>query len=267
MGKKEEDKSQELYDLLSQQETNRFSPKQLKKILEKEKRELKEETYFKTLQKEKGLKGKILDIGCGYGRCMYFLGIQKYTGTDISEGFLKLGRKIFPSAKFIKMDARKLNFKENSFDTIFMFETIEHIPNYNLALKEVYRVLKKEGSFIITTPNKLKWLLFPIYYILPAKSRPWGLYLIGTISKKEKETYIKDLEVEEKIGQKEHVKMFSPNELAKALKKEGFTIQSINKYRTCLDGRVSKKFIDSKFYQNFLKKILPCESIMIVCSK
>jgi len=265
--KKFKDKSKELYNLLAEQTSSRYNLPELKRTMDEVKESISEESYFKTLRDTVKVKGKVLEIGCGYGMCMHILDVKKYVGMDISDGFLKFGRKIFPSAKFIEGDARQLNFKDETFDFVFMFETIEHIPDYKLALKEVHRVLKKGGTFVITTPNKLKWLIFPIYYLLPARCRPWGLYLFGTMSKKGRDIYLEDIAVEEKAGQKEHVKMFSPNELRNELKKEGFIIKRVDRYRTCLDGRISEKFIKSKFYQKMLKKILPCESFMILCSK
>ncbi len=262
------DKSKKLYNTLARQTLSRYNLSVLKKMLNQDKKLIKVKgNYFHTIYNEIKRKGKVLDIGCGYGRCMYILGVKKYVGIDISKGFLKIGRKLFPSVKFIQMDARQLKFKEETFDSIFMFEIIEHLLDYKSALKECYRVLKKNGTFIITTPNKLKWIVFPLYYILPAEARPWGLYLMGRKSKKERDSYLKDLNIEREIGQKEHVKMFSPNELKRALIKEGFIIKQINKYGTCLDGRVPKQFIESKFYKKILKRILPCESFVIICRK
>lgn len=263
-----EDKSKKLYNILARRTLSKHNLPVLKKMLVQDKKLINaEKSYFYTIHNEIKIKGKILDIGCGYGRCMYILGVKRYIGTDISDGFLKIGRKLFPSVKFIQMDARQLKFKDETFDFVSLFETIEHIPNYKLALKECYRVLKKNGTFIITTPNKFKWIFFPLYYILPAEARPWGLYLIGMKSKKERDNYLEDLSTEKKIGQKEHIKMFFPNELKRELVKEGFVIKQINKYKTCLDGRVSKQFIESKFYKKILRRILPCESFVIICKK
>ena len=53
-------------------------------------------------------------------------------------------------------DATKLSFDNELFDVIISFETIEHFDanqrdNY---LKELYRILKKDGILIISTPNR-----------------------------------------------------------------------------------------------------------------
>lgn len=263
-----EDKSKKLYNTLAKQTLSRYKLPVLKKMLNQDKRLIKVKgNYFHTIHNEIKIRGKVLEIGCGYGRCMHILDVKKYLGMDISKEFLKIGRKLFPAVKFIQGDAKQLKFKEKTFNFIFMFETIEHLLDYKLALKECYRILKKDGTFIITTPNKLKWIIFPLYYMLPMEARPWGLYLVGWKSKKERDNYLEDLNIERKIGQKEHVKMFSSNELKKALVKEGFVVKQINKYGTCVEGRVPKQFIESKFYKKILKRILPCESFVIICKK
>jgi len=262
------DKSKKLYDALAEITILRYKLRDLRRALNQDKELIKNpDNYFYTIHNKIKVNGNILDIGCGYGRCMYILGIKKYIGIDVSNGFIKIARKLFPSVKFMQMDSRQLEFKEGTFDFVFMFETIEHIPDYKLALKEIYRVLKKDGIFIITTPNKLKWIIFPPYYILPAKARPWILYLIGKQSKKDRNNYLKDLNIEKQIGQKEHVKMFSPNELKRVLNKGGFIIKQIKKYRTVLDERVPKWCIKTKVYKEYLKQILPCEEFMIVAKK
>ncbi|MCK4348488.1 MAG: methyltransferase domain-containing protein [Thermoplasmatales archaeon] len=52
-------------------------------------------------------------------------------------------------------DIKELPFKDNSFQKIFAFDCVEHLPleEVPLALKEINRVLKKEGHAIIKVPN------------------------------------------------------------------------------------------------------------------
>lgn len=42
----------------------------------------------------------------------------------------------------------------NSFDFVISFQVIEHIQNDSAYVKEIHRVLKPGGKFIVTTPNK-----------------------------------------------------------------------------------------------------------------
>ena len=98
--------------------------------------------------------GRILDVGCG--SYPYFLTTTKFKekyGIDPSVNLslvkdkgiflrkIKIGQIIFP-------------FKDNFFDTVTMLAVFEHIEHDELqfVIKEIYRVLKKDGIFIITTP-------------------------------------------------------------------------------------------------------------------
>jgi SAM-dependent methyltransferase len=49
----------------------------------------------------------------------------------------------------IQADARKLPFPDSSFDTVIEMNTFHHIENYEKAVAEAYRVLKKGGKFHI----------------------------------------------------------------------------------------------------------------------
>jgi ubiquinone/menaquinone biosynthesis C-methylase UbiE len=52
------------------------------------------------------------------------------------------------------MDARDLRFADASFDLVYSFHALEHIPNPQLALSEMARVLRPSGTYLIGTPNK-----------------------------------------------------------------------------------------------------------------
>lgn len=51
-----------------------------------------------------------------------------------------------------------LPFNEREFDVVLCFETIEHVSEPDIFIKELGRVIKKEGQMILTTPNPL-WRL------------------------------------------------------------------------------------------------------------
>ena len=58
---------------------------------------------------------------------------------------------------FICADAHRLPFKEKIFDKVCMYEVIEHLENPLLCLKEIYRVLRKNGILEVSTPNVFHW--------------------------------------------------------------------------------------------------------------
>lgn len=98
--------------------------------------------------------GKVLEIGCGnsHGAKLinkYFKPKEIY-GIDLDEKMIKFARKNkLPNTSFNVGDATKLDFKSNSLDGIFVFAVLHHIPNWEKALDEIHRVLKKDGQIFI----------------------------------------------------------------------------------------------------------------------
>lgn len=99
---------------------------------------------------------KILDLGCANGR-FYELFKSKstdYYGIDISEELVKIASSRYPEGKFQVADSLNLSFEDNFFDKGYCFAVLHHFPSKELRLqlfKEVKRVLKPGGIFIITT--------------------------------------------------------------------------------------------------------------------
>ncbi len=52
----------------------------------------------------------------------------------------------------VKMDIQDIPFADNTFNVVMCNHVMEHIPNENKALREVYRVLKKGGWAILQVP-------------------------------------------------------------------------------------------------------------------
>lgn len=106
---------------------------------------------------------KILDIGCGFG---WFelnaldRGVKQIAGIEITNEDLKAARQIKDKRTIFKVGgALELPFEDNSFDTVVAWEVIEHIPKNTETqmFKEVKRVLKKKGSFYLSTPYDSFW--------------------------------------------------------------------------------------------------------------
>lgn len=109
----------------------------------------------------KYLKGKkkVLDVGCGAGTIDFYLANKGYdvTGVDISENAIKscietgenLGLK---NVQFKQVDFPQETINEK-FDFIIFSEVIEHLEDDQLALGQIYKLLKKRGILILTTPS------------------------------------------------------------------------------------------------------------------
>lgn len=103
----------------------------------------------------------VLDVACGAGTGSRYLvskGARKVVGVDISEDAIreaKTWNERGNGAEFVLSDAESLPLPSNSFDVVVSFETIEHLKEPERFLLECKRLLKKEGIFICSTPNKM----------------------------------------------------------------------------------------------------------------
>lgn len=59
------------------------------------------------------------------------------------------------NVEFHLMSADKLLFENDSFDAVIMIEVLEHVIDDEKTIAEINRVLKSNGKFIVTAPNKL----------------------------------------------------------------------------------------------------------------
>jgi ubiquinone/menaquinone biosynthesis C-methylase UbiE len=102
----------------------------------------------------------VLDCACGIGYGAFLLatkgGASKVVGVDIVDEAIRMAnehyRNINLSYKLIAPSL--LPFEDKSFDTVVSFETIEHADSPRQFLVELKRVLKEDGTLVISTPNK-----------------------------------------------------------------------------------------------------------------
>lgn len=95
----------------------------------------------------------VLEIGCGLGILLSLLKAKNKYGVESNEFAINKCKEKGINARFHD-DVYNLPFDDNFFDVVIMNESIEHIHNVDRLTKEVKRILKGEGKFIITTPNK-----------------------------------------------------------------------------------------------------------------
>lgn len=113
----------------------------------------------------------VLDVGCGTGYGIHRLSnkAREAVGIDIwKEGIYYCHHEYGEKTLFLSASGFHLPFMDNSFDLVVSFQVIEHINpdmviNY---LEEINRVLKNNGIFIVSTPNR-KIRLLPF-------QKPWN---------------------------------------------------------------------------------------------
>lgn len=96
--------------------------------------------------------GDVLEIGTGTGygikwlapKSKRFITIDK----DMPEALCQHAK-----SEFYQMEVPPIDFDSNSFDYVVAFQVIEHIEDDMQFVREVARVLRPEGKFIVTTPN------------------------------------------------------------------------------------------------------------------
>lgn len=147
-------------------------------------------------------KGAILDIGCG--SFPYFLLSTRFNtkfGIDSiihKKDFVRKNVHL----KTVDIENENLPFKSEEFDVVVMLAVFEHVRDekLNTLLKDVKRVLKNDGLFIMTTPAS--W----------SASILWFLSRIGLVSK---------IEIDD------HKNFNSPGRIREILENAGFVSSKI----------------------------------------
>ena len=159
-------------------------------------------------------KGVMLDVGCGEGRHIFGImqdyPLMKCIGLDMDNESLEKaeeGYEYFKSiseagVQFLKGSAYSLPFPDESIDLIVCSEVLEHLHEYNDAVKEIHRVLKPGGKFYAsvpaTWPEKICWKLSKEY-----QNQPGG-----------------------------HLRIFSQSGLISEIKESGFKFLSSEKFHS-----------------------------------
>lgn len=107
--------------------------------------------------------GEVLSIGCGHGLNEIYISdmcedATSIKGIDLIEFKIKTMNqilKLFGMKNIIGIHANgmKMDFPDNSFDTVIIIESLSHADDQEKVLKEAARVLKKNGSIFVLDFN------------------------------------------------------------------------------------------------------------------
>lgn len=138
-------------------------------------------------------KDKVLDIATG--TCDLAIEIIKQdkakliVGIDLSEGMLKKGQQKIDKLKLSneitlrQEDCHSLSFEDNSFDAAVVGFGVRNFRDLDLGLREINRVLKPKGEFIVLEFSKPRYKIISFFYnlylnhILPFLGRLFSKHL------------------------------------------------------------------------------------------
>jgi ubiquinone/menaquinone biosynthesis C-methylase UbiE len=104
-----------------------------------------------------GVKGEVLDVGCGTGALTFALAknpaVSNIVGVDLSEGFLTYARSRSddPRIRFEQGDAHNLHFPSASFDCCLALLVMSFIADATKAAAEMRRVTRRGGIVATAT--------------------------------------------------------------------------------------------------------------------
>jgi SAM-dependent methyltransferase len=112
-------------------------------------------THLAFVLRHRAPPGHLLDVGCATGtfvRVAVEAGWQA-TGLDASAWSLERARERCPRADFIRGLVEDAAFSDASFDTITLWDTLEHVPNPGAVLDRVHAWLRPGGWLFANVPN------------------------------------------------------------------------------------------------------------------
>ncbi len=108
---------------------------------------------FRLSQALSHIRGRLLDIGCGYNNL-----VRRYgngVGVDVYP---------WPGVDVLIGDDSRLPFPDGVFDTVTIIAALNHIPDRDVLLNEVRRVLRREGHLILTMIGPITgWLAHIVF--------------------------------------------------------------------------------------------------------
>ncbi len=106
----------------------------------------------------------VLEVACGTGQGLGFLAssARRVVGGDINDDNLEIAQKKYTGRGNIeirKMDAHTIDFPDQSFDVILLYEALYYLEEPQKFFLECYRLLKNKGILIISMVNR-EWADF-----------------------------------------------------------------------------------------------------------
>ena len=150
----------------------------------------------------------IADLGCG--NCWWNVNHCPVVGVDVNQNMLRWAKQQNRLVDYsITPDLSATGLADQSLDIVVMSETLEHLLNLEATLSEVRRILKPDGTFLITIPYD--FFLGP-FFILFNINCLWQGYVRGSVYHRYR------------CG---HINHFTKKRLRSALMDAGFKVEKI----------------------------------------
>ena len=117
---------------------------------------LEEEVLFEFLDNNSSAGSKVLDVGCGSGEIARVINEKGYlvSGVDFSPIAIELAGKQGINCRLVDLDTG-IPFDDDTFDTVWAGDVIEHVFDPIFVLNEIKRVLVPGGQLLCTVPYDL----------------------------------------------------------------------------------------------------------------
>lgn len=120
--------------------------------------------YFRKRNAQKkarlfGGKGKVVDVGCGNGNFLHYLGQAgnfELVGIE-PEGASADRAAKHPEIRLIRGFLKEDSFAPNSIDAVTLIHVFEHLPNPKQSLEIFQKIIKPKGTLVIEIPNIDSW--------------------------------------------------------------------------------------------------------------
>ncbi|HKW40722.1 MAG TPA: class I SAM-dependent methyltransferase [Gemmatimonadales bacterium] len=99
----------------------------------------------------------LLDLGSGVGWAAQLATergrVRAAVGLDFSRRAVELAQRRAPAGRWVHGDGTALPFRNDAFDRLFSFGSLEHFPDPRRGLAEAFRVLRSGGLAVLVVPN------------------------------------------------------------------------------------------------------------------
>lgn len=170
--------------------------------------------------------GGVLDVGCGVGNMLQQLREHsQYSSKGIEISKEAAAKASQNGHNVFQGNLIQANFEDESFDAIYLLYVLEHVDNPAEILKEIYRILKKNGILLLAVPN--------YRYLRIA----FDNFISRTFFKKSST-----------LHPEEHLQNFTPTTLKMFIKKAGFDIVKENCAKPLNIGNPAVRFFKQAMY-------------------